>query len=248
MLRIGALLLIVLALAGMATLRDRTDAASARPEINPIGVEVVGQSELLAGALAALRVVLTDHRTGDRIGNGRVTVRLSPADKNEYQTLSRSVTDALGTTEARFEVPDVEPGDYDLLVAGRSAAGQDETVQRVRITRRYQILLTTDKPIYQPSQTMHLRALALRQPALKAVANADAIIEVRDAKGNKVLKRFVKTNDFGIAATDFVLADEVNMGAYEIRCLMGDQESQKTVTVDRYVLPKFDVKVTTEKQ
>jgi len=245
---VGALFAAVAVVTVMGSQDPSGAAPAARPEINPIGVQVVGQGELLVGAPAAVRVVLTDHRTGEPIEGGRVTVRLSPADKNEYDTLARSRTDALGTTEARFDVPELEPGDYDLLIAGRSAAGSDETVQRVRLVRRAQILLTTDKPIYQPNQTMHIRALALRQPSLRAVADAEAVIEVRDAKGNKVLKRPLRTNDYGIVATDFVLADEVNMGRYEIRCLLGSQEAQKTVTVERYVLPKFDVEVSTQKQ
>lgn len=226
----------------------KSSAAKERPRINPVGICLLGQSELLAGAPAAIRVVLTDHRTSAPIENGRVTVRLSPRGRNEYQTLCQVLTDSLGTAHARFEVPDVEPGEYDLAVEARSRAGSDETVQLVRISRRHQILLTTDKPIYQPGQTIHIRALVLRQPKLRAVKGIEATIEVRDAKGNKVLKRRTQTNAFGIVATDFPLADEVNMGRYEIRCLIGDQEAQKTVTVERYVLPKFDVKVTTEKQ
>jgi uncharacterized protein YfaS (alpha-2-macroglobulin family) len=222
-------------------------AGGERPAIEPIGIQAVGQTELLAGAPAAVRVVLTDHREGEPVAAGRVVVRLSPADGEEYDTLFRGLTDDLGTVEASFRVPDVEPGDYDLKVIGRAAAGSDETVQRVRISRRYQVLLTTDKPIYQPSQTMHVRALVLRQPTMKAVAGAEAIFEIKDAKGNKVFKKPVKTNDYGIAATDFILADEVNMGRYAIRCALGDQEAEKTVTVERYVLPKFDVQVTTGK-
>jgi hypothetical protein len=223
-------------------------AAVAKPVIDPVGLTVVGQTEWLAGAPASLRVVLTDHSQADPVGNGRVSIRLSPAGQDQYQTLFRGLTNPVGTLDATFDVPDLAPGDYDLQVSGRLAAGEDQTVQRVRLARRYQILLTTDKPIYQPTQTIHLRALALRRPNLKAVSDAEAVLEVRDAKGNKVFKRALETNDYGIVAADFVLADEVNMGRYEIRCLMGDQQAEKTVTVERYVLPKFDLKLTTEKQ
>ncbi|MGQ9733089.1 MAG: MG2 domain-containing protein, partial [Candidatus Zipacnadales bacterium] len=234
---------------GVMTLRGASRAADrVRPIIEPVGIEVAGERELLAGAPAALRVVLTDHREGKPIQDGRIWVRLSPAGQEHYTTLFRGQTDALGTVEATFTVPEVEPGDYDLQVTGRAPAGSDETIQRVRIVRRYQILLTTDKPIYQPTQTMHIRALALRQPDLSAVARKPATIEVRDGKGNKVFKKPLETNAYGIAATDFVLADEINMGSYEIKCLLEGQEAVKTVTVERYVLPKFDVEVTTDKQ
>ena len=234
--------------ATMAGIYGAPRAQDDRPIINPVGLEVLGQSELLTGAPAALRAVLTDHRTGEPIENARIVVRISPADAEDYTTLYRGLTDSRGTVEATFDIPDLEPGDYDLKIRGRTAAGADETVQRIRIARRYQILLTTDKPIYQPSQTIHIRALALRRPSLAAVADAEATLEVKDAKGNKVFKKRLQTNEFGIVATDFILADEVNMGRYAIKCILGDQEAEKTLTVDRYVLPKFDVNVTTDKR
>ncbi len=222
--------------------------ASQRPVIEPIGIEVIGQTELLAGSHAAVRAILTDHRTGNPVKGGRIVVRISPADKDEYTTLVRGLTDGLGTADASFTVPDVEPGDYDLKVTGRAASGSDETVQRARISRRYQVLLTTDKPIYQPGQTMHIRALALKQPNLAAVANREATLEVKDAKGNKVFKKRLATDDYGIVSTDFILADEVNMGRYALGCIVDGQETEKTVTVERYVLPKFDLDVSTNRQ
>ena len=58
----------------------------------------------------------------------------------------------------------------------------------------------------------------------------------------------MRTNAYGIVSADFVLADEVNMGRYAIRCALADQEAEKTVTVERYVLPKFAVKVTSDRK
>src|SRR5262249_51888128 len=49
----------------------------------------------------------------------------------------------------------------------------------------------------------------------------------------------MKSRAFGIAATDFVLADEVNEGDYRLRVLLGEDRFEKTVNVKRYVLPKF---------
>ena len=83
------------------------------------------------------------------------------------------------------------------------------------------MLLVTDKPLYQPGQLMHLRALALQSFDLKPVAGADLTFEVEDAKGNKVFKQALKTSDFGVASADFQLADEVNAGDYHIRAVLG---------------------------
>ena len=71
--------------------------------------------------------------------------------------------------------------------------------------------------------------------------------EVEDPKGNKVFKRSFKTSEYGVAAVDFQLADEVNAGDYQLRAVLGDVKAEKTVQVKRYVLPKFKVEVKADK-
>src|SRR5262249_26138016 len=108
---------------------------------------------------------------------------------------------------------------------------------------------TTGGLLAAPGQSMviHLRALALRPFDLKPVEKAPILFEVEDGKGNKVFKKTLTTSDFGIAAVDFQLADEVNMGDYQLKAALGEARAQKTVTVKRYVLPKFKVQVTSDK-
>ena len=110
------------------------------------------------------------------------------------------------------------------------------------------ILLTTEKPIYQPGQTIHVRALALDRADHKAEADRKLTFEVEDSRGNKVFKKVTETDKFGIASAEFSLADEVNLGTYHLRALMGDAASPSNtaeiaLNVERYVLPKFKVDV-----
>jgi hypothetical protein len=156
-------------------------------------------------------------------------------------------TGADGQALVEFRVPNVAAGQYTLVVATRSALGEEQLERNVQIKTGAKILLVTDKPLYQPGQVMHLRALVLRPMDLKPVAGSELTFEVEDAKGNKVFKRAQRTSDYGIAALDFQLADEVNMGDYHVRALLGDYQADKTVAVKRYVLPKFKVKLTAAK-
>src|SRR5208282_2796865 len=99
-----------------------------------------------------------------------------------------------------------------------------------------------------PGQTMHVRALALEQANHRADAARKLTFEVEDSRGNKVFRKATETDRFGIASAEFVLADEVNLGAYHVRALMGNLESpvnsaEIAVQVERYVLPKFKVAV-----
>src|SRR5690606_17483464 len=115
----------------------------------------------------------------------------------------------------------------------------------VTLRRDYRILLTTDKPLYQPGQVIHLRALALSAFDLQVAAGRELEITIADGKGNTVHRETLTTSDFGVAATDFQLASLVNTGNYKSSVTMGNVVSEKTVVVENYVLPKFDVTLET---
>jgi alpha-2-macroglobulin-like protein len=109
------------------------------------------------------------------------------------------------------------------------------------------VLLTTDKPIYQPGQTIHLRALAIDNLSKKPLSSQPVLFEIEDGKGNKILKRTLTSDDYGLAATDFKLGDVLNLGSFKVRVTVGADISEKTVEVSRYALPKFNVQVSTDK-
>ena len=102
-------------------------------------------------------------------------------------------------------------------------------------------MLTSDKPVYQPGQTIRLRAMALRRPDQKPVAAEPLTFSIADPKGNVIFKQPAATSKFGIASTDCPTAAEIIPGPYEIRCQIGDTESKLSVEIKPYVLPKFSV-------
>jgi hypothetical protein len=175
-----------------------------------------------------------------------VAVELVGGD-GKARPLYEGKTSNEGVARVSFRVPEVPPGQYTLQVKTRSAFGEETLKHGVKIASAPKVLVTTDKPLYQPGQTIHLRALALRAFDLAPAASQPLVFEVEDAKGNKVYKKELQTSEFGIAASDFALADEVNAGEYRIRAILGDHRSEKAVTVKKYVLPKFKVALKTDK-
>jgi 5-hydroxyisourate hydrolase-like protein (transthyretin family) len=178
--------------------------------------------------------------------NSTVEVTLKGKDGKTYPLYSGK-TESDGGARAEFQVPPVAAGNYVLEVATKSALGEEKLTRDVQVKSEPKILLVTDKPLYQPGQMMHVRAMCLRPFDLTPVEATDLNVEIEDAKGNKVFKRTLKTSDFGVAAVDFQLADEVNMGAYQVRAAVGNEQSQKTVEVKKYVLPKFKNEIKTDK-
>jgi len=216
-------------------------------ELCPLKTVILGQSRWLAGGPASLRIIVTNHTTGEPVP-GAAHIYLTPTDQQaagRRQLFSGPLRE--GTLEASFQVPDVRPGTYDLSVRVVSRLGMDDVTRPVTIATESRVLLTTDKPLYQPNQTMHLRALALRWPWMVPAAGAPITFEVEDARGNKVFKRVVEASPFGVAAAQFTLADEINLGRYHVRALTDDGRAERTVEVKRYVLPKFRVDLSTDR-
>jgi len=109
------------------------------------------------------------------------------------------------------------------------------------------ILLTTDKPLYQPGQTIHLRALALENLSKKPLTGQSVVFEIEDGKANKILKRTLTSDSYGLASTQFKLGSVLNLGTFKVRVKVGSDTSEKTVEVSRYALPKFKVEVSPDK-
>ncbi len=213
--------------------------------VGTIETHLIGSTEFLAGSMPTLRLVALNHATGEPVANAGVSFAIkSDASKS---ILFRGRTDERGTVDAAFRIPEDLAGQHTLVVQVSSPLGEDVIENPITIRKAHKILLTTDKPLYQPEQTIHIRSLSLSRATLQPAGEDDVIIEVQDAKGNKVFKHATKTDRFGIAAADFVLADEVNMGTYKIRVILGETTVEKDVTVKRYVLPKFKISLKPDK-
>ena len=209
-------------------------------------VRVLGQTEYLSGSEAALRVIVSD-ANNDVAESGSVRIELLIPDKQPQQLFSGHLN-RRGTVEAKFKFPANLTGKYDLRFIADTPIGSTEYTQSIELADKASILLTTEKPIYQPGQTIHVRALALDRADHKASADKPLTFELEDPRGNKVFKKVTSTDGFGVASAEFSLADEVNLGTYHLRALMGDAEvpantAEIALNVERYVLPKFKVAV-----
>ncbi len=245
-------LLVVLALAAgflafrwVATLPERVDAQR---------TVLVSPSRLTPDSDASLRVVVQEAGDGRPIDGARVKVSLAASDRSGRPVpLFEGRTGEDGTLPVRFHVPADAPSEAKLVVETQSDRGRDRMERSVTIEREYRLLLTTDKPLYQPGQTIHMRAVALSTFDMAAAADATVEFLVEDPKGNKVYRESVTTSRFGVAAIDFTLADLVNQGDYKLSASMkhsgsnGETTSEKTVEVRPYVLPKFGLDVSTDR-
>ncbi len=208
-------------------------------------VKILGQDQFIAGTPISYRIIAKNQRTEEPLKGARIKVILA-SDKSE-KVVFEGITDNLGTCQTNFALPEnIMSAELKFFV--NSELGKDEYTTNIKIISGNLTYLVTDKPIYQPGQTIHIRTLSLQKPHLKAVKNKEVILEIEDAKGNKVFKKFVKTDEFGVAYTPFLLADELNFGNWTVRAILDNEKTEKTVKVEKYVLPKFKIALKTDKE
>ncbi|MCF6283757.1 MAG: MG2 domain-containing protein, partial [Candidatus Hydrogenedentes bacterium] len=207
---------------------------------------LVGFPDMLVGSTASIQLVALNHATGAPVAGADAELTL--VRETDRFPLYKGKTNANGSLEATFAVLLEYGGNCGLEIRVAAAGyGEDKLEQPVSVKKKTKILLSTDKPQYQPGQFIEMRALSLNAGDLKPAAEQALTFEVMDGKGNKVFKESLDTDKFGIASARFQLATEVNLGGYIVRAILGEDQSEKTVTVDRYVLPKFEIEVSTDR-
>jgi A-macroglobulin TED domain/Alpha-2-macroglobulin family/Carboxypeptidase regulatory-like domain/MG2 domain/A-macroglobulin receptor binding domain/Alpha-2-macroglobulin bait region domain len=208
-------------------------------------VHILGQTEYFAGSDASIRVLVSDGSTGNGALSGAVRAELLVPQQKARPLFSARLNNR-GTVAAQFRFPAGVAGKYAIRLIADTPIGSTEYTQPVLLKDAASILLTTEKPIYQPGQSIHIRALALDGASHRADARRSLTFELEDSRGNKVFKKKTVTDDFGVASAGFSLADEVNLGTYHLRALLGEKElthSEVAINVERYVLPKFKIAV-----
>jgi len=206
-------------------------------------VALEGPSTLRKGKPSSYRVKTQDGLSKRPLADYAVDVEINRNGVVEHRSLH---TSAEG--DGILPISTDETGKLKLSVKSAAFGTSAEFAQELEVTEDGpKLLLTTDKPIYKPGQTLHLRSLSLAANGNTPIAGATISFEIEDAKGNKILKRAGTTDTFGVAATDFQLGPILNEGTFTIRVINGAVKSQKTVQVSQYSLPKFELTVKTDK-
>ena len=204
-------------------------------------VVLLGPRRFHAGVPTRIKLYARDPISGDALANQPLVVGTRDGDESDEQEVE---TDDEGAASVVVSFLSTGAGSIGVSLRGEEETATTHTVTVVRTSR---VLVTTDKPLYQPGQTMHFRVLALEQPGLEPMAATACLLEVHDGKGNKVFKRRVSTSELGVASGSFRLASEVNPGTYRVRATVGDTATEKAVTVERYALPRFDLEIEVDK-
>ncbi|MEM7034468.1 MAG: MG2 domain-containing protein, partial [Chloroflexota bacterium] len=215
-----------------------------------IQLTVIGHPHtLIPGEQVRLQAQVSHRQGKQAIQGAKITVKLS--DRSGYlPDLFTGETDEKGQVAIAFQVPnDISPPNSWLRLDVHAASPEGSTAysQSVRIGEPYKILLSTDKPIYQPGQTIRIRALALGSLNLHPANHEEINIQVSDAKQNVLVNETLTTSEWGVATTDLILDSQAGQGHYEIWASIGASGIRQAVQIKPYRLPKFEVTVQTDR-
>ncbi|HEX6732754.1 MAG TPA: MG2 domain-containing protein, partial [Pyrinomonadaceae bacterium] len=205
------------------------------------------------------RVKATHPITGQPASDVRIDGEITLEDDNGNTKLRASkTTDSKGLAALDFVIPPrfpqfphtMRPAGGQIQVVGRKGAIVATTEGQVVVDQFARVLLSSDKPLYQPGQIMHLRAL-LFTPSKRALANQSAFFKIADPEGITVFQTVATTTRFGVANTDWSIPENTRLGDYRIFAgIDGGDDSSETaidVRVSRYDLPNFKVNVETDR-
>jgi len=200
-------------------------------QVEPDGFLAVAPKIFRSGATEKVAVSLI---AGGSPARGDVRLALL-RDEKEVAATSALVD---GHGEMELAVPRVPNGDYRLRLSGAGFQADSS----VRVEDATLLFVESDKPVYRPGQTVHLRLLTL-DTDLKPVSSPSATVEVQDAKGLKLLRRSLATDEYGMATLDFPLSEEPNLGTWKVTATSGNRSAQIDIRVEKYVLPKYEVRL-----
>jgi hypothetical protein len=158
-------------------------------------------------------------------------------------------TDGDGFVTLDFELPrtvHTSDDEAELEVTARRGILVEQAKSEVSVEETPRVLLTTDKPLYQPGQTVHMRALVFDQSG-RALDGEEITFKVDDEEDSTAFTATLKTSRFGVAAADWRVPDSTKLGTYLLKLVMDEEKydiDYGAVTdfkVSRYDLPNFSV-------
>jgi A-macroglobulin TED domain/Alpha-2-macroglobulin family/MG2 domain/Carboxypeptidase regulatory-like domain/A-macroglobulin receptor binding domain/Alpha-2-macroglobulin bait region domain/Macroglobulin domain MG3 len=173
--------------------------------------------------------------------NGLVT--LTTGDSDEETKLSCvAVTDNQGYADLSFKLPlNLLADEMELTIVGKRGALTVSAEKEILLDNKPRSLVSTDKPLYQPGQTLHARVLVFG-PNKRAIPGKAVTLRITDPDDTVIFSSDLETSRFGIATVDWPIPDNTRLGDYQLAFLTDHEVSNTAfVKISRYELPNFTI-------
>jgi hypothetical protein len=224
---------------------------------DPYQIRTSSLGQVRPGTKYPVRVRIENPYTGHPYPGMEVvaSLKLQLSDSNDEQSkpkpvLRKTKSDAEGYAVFSFDLPPghgYDEGEVTISVR-RGVLLEQETID-VKYPDEPRFSLMTDKPIYQPGQTMHMRVQAFG-PDNQALSDGDVEFAVTDPENLNAFRMRVKTSKFGIASADWQIPGNLRLGEFTINASLGtgnwyqNSDAEQKIKISRYDLPEFSVEST----
>ena len=152
-----------------------------------------------------------------------------------------------GGVAGELTLPAVPDGDYQLHARFRTPLGEGEVTAPLAVYAPARIHVITDRPLYQPGNTVRFRAVALRAHDLAPLDHRPGTWVVRDPDGEVLLEEAAPAGDWGVVAGSFPLDRGARTGQWTVGWRSAGAVDDVAFTVEPFTLPRFRVDATADR-
>ncbi|MFL6216219.1 MAG: carboxypeptidase regulatory-like domain-containing protein [Blastocatellia bacterium] len=141
--------------------------------------------------------------TGRPAAGVRVACTMEIGSDNEKTLKASAITDGDGFAFCEFDLPRHLKSDHaNISARGERNGLAVEARGYFAIDAHPRINVSTDKPIYQPGQTLHLRAVVF-DPTMHAARGGALAVKITDPEDTIIYRAVANTSRFGVASIDW---------------------------------------------
>ncbi|KAH8358295.1 hypothetical protein KR084_011835 [Drosophila pseudotakahashii] len=154
----------------------------------------------------------------------------------------------MSTQKLVFAIPKILSGDYQLTAEGVEGIIFKESSKLSFSDDKASIYIQTDKATYKPGDLLQFRVLFLDRHTLPARIYKTIGIQIHDGEKNQIKEWKEVRPTKGVFSGEMRLSNRTVLGNWTLAVAVeGEGTETKVIRVDKYVLPKFQVRVQTPK-
>lgn len=146
-----------------------------------------------------------------------------------------------GVSRATIALPEVPDGDYVLRADYKTSLGTGQLDVKVPLYTPARIHVITDRPLYEPGNTVRFRAVVLRARDLSPIDSRPGRWVVKDPDGEVVLEESAPAGEWGVVAGSFPLDAGAATGTWKVAWVSDAARDEVGFTVEPFTLPRFRI-------
>lgn len=152
-----------------------------------------------------------------------------------------------GLATAQVALPMVNDGHYLLRTRVTSTIGQTTLDLPLPLFTPARVHVLTDRPLYEPGNTVSFRALVLKASDLTPLEERPGTWQVVDPGGDVLLEEKAPSGPWGVVAGSFPLDRSATSGQWSVTWRSGAVVERRGFTVKPFTLPRFKLEAATVK-